>query len=617
MNTTKVALISAPWYTVETACIQIEMLKSSLMNCSSHSISLFHMYLNVAEAIGPKLYYSLQRTSMPIHIGTAILNNHEIKKDFLCDTDNYKENEKVKLLKIIEKEGGLNTIKTKVRDCIDYYVESIDWKKYDIVGFTNSYSQLFFSTYIAKRIKKVHPNIISVFGGNECFGETAESLIEVYDQIDRVVVGAGESALLSIINEVKGRIKNPIRVHYSDNNFSSGVHPTYLDYYEQAKKQSSVWEYLEFCQVLLVEVGRGCYWNKEIPGSGLRGCTFCGEKSLWDGYQSRSADDIFNEIVFLAKNHVISTIFLIDCALSTDKIISILQNVKDENIDLEYIVGLRADLTKSDLEKLKSLGVRSITFGLESFVDSILLKMNKGVSSIQNIYAMKICEEIGVQYYSCIITHYPSLTIEEVNNSMNALQFVQYYRPLSNCRFSLLSTSPMCKQPERFGIHDIENHKYYNHYLSNFEFRNLKLYRKQFSYSVENERLWDKLEKKIHRWQKDYSKLRKNLDVPGLRYHSLGNKIRIVKRTISGSKINEQSFILYDKAAEIYRKCLSPIHFKKLCHQIGAIDKSSKVRLHHFLLELQEKKLLYSSQNKYLALAVDASQFDTTRTILF
>ncbi|MCI0442202.1 radical SAM protein, partial [bacterium] len=74
-------------------------------------------------------------------------------------------------------------------------------------------------------------------------------------------------------------------------------------------------------------------------------------------------------------------------------------------LDLFYEV--KANLKKVQIRLLRDAGVRTIQPGIESFSNSILQLMGKGVSALQNIQLLKWCKELGVSVYWNLLWGFP------------------------------------------------------------------------------------------------------------------------------------------------------------------------------------------------------------------
>ena len=133
-------------------------------------------------------------------------------------------------------------------------------------------------------------------------------------------------------------------------------------------------------------------------------CTFCGTY-LDKPFQARKIDDVLEDIQLSAQIILgARRVFLADgdaLVLSTSRLISILDRLRTAFPYLERVGSYATAqniLNKSDtdLEALRSTGLKILYLGLESGSDKVLTKVNKGVSAGEMIQAVHKAKKAGM-----------------------------------------------------------------------------------------------------------------------------------------------------------------------------------------------------------------------------
>ncbi len=150
-------------------------------------------------------------------------------------------------------------------------------------------------------------------------------------------------------------------------------------------------------QSLLIRVTRGCHWNR---------CNFCG---LYKDcrFSTRPVEEVIEDIKKAAeihRNHRYKSRFLQDSdalVLSSNKLLPIVEAIKDEFPNLEYITSYaRVDSilrkSESELLELKNAGLNHLYCGMESASDNVLKMVNKGVTAEQVIAAGVRAKKAGM-----------------------------------------------------------------------------------------------------------------------------------------------------------------------------------------------------------------------------
>src|SRR5207247_191818 len=76
--------------------------------------------------------------------------------------------------------------------------------RYDVVGFTTTFAQLFASLAVARELRRLDPSVKVVLGGAGVSFEAGPSVLAEYPFVDHVIQGDGEAQLLELLDRLDG-----------------------------------------------------------------------------------------------------------------------------------------------------------------------------------------------------------------------------------------------------------------------------------------------------------------------------------------------------------------------------------------------------------------------------
>ncbi len=185
-------IASMPWSIFNRPSIQLASLKAYLDRHSDYQTDLFHPYLQVAANIGAEHYHFLALNSWAGEALYAPLLFPE-QRD-AAEKLFYEECKNNPVLKKLNFQACLNALEQS----LEQWISSVDFAKYSLFGFSICFNQLLATLTAAKLVKKVRPELKIVVGGSGCVGEIGASLLQNFAQIDYVINGEGEEALLQL-----------------------------------------------------------------------------------------------------------------------------------------------------------------------------------------------------------------------------------------------------------------------------------------------------------------------------------------------------------------------------------------------------------------------------------
>ncbi|MGA1864685.1 MAG: RiPP maturation radical SAM C-methyltransferase [bacterium] len=455
----RLLLISMPFSESFVPSIQLGAL-SGYLKSRNIPVDVQHAYLKCADILNPG-WYSIISNTMPDEIFYPALlfpenfrrYRNETEAYFKAIIKNFLQNQSFSFEIFLERINSFN----------EKLLSDINFSKYSLIGFSVTFDQLKASLYLARRIKQIHPGIPIVFGGAFCTEAFGISLIKTFSEIDFIVSGEGEETLTSLfLNLSEKRFDSIKGLGWRDNGtirFNGPPEPLslddlpipeYEDYFNTLDECSSVTkEYINNYLSIPVEGSRGCWWNK---------CTFCSLNAQFIRYREKSSERIVQEVKQQLDKYHCHSMRFIDNVQRTKGFGKLMSDLKDLNRDLDIILEIRAGrLEKEDYRLMREAGVNIIRIGIEAFGNNCLKKMNKGVTTIENIAALKYCQESGILPFYNIIINYPNEDLSDLEETAENVRFLRgFIPPISIHPMGLAYGSPVYHNIKDFNIRDIK-----------------------------------------------------------------------------------------------------------------------------------------------------------------
>ncbi len=268
-----------------------------------------------------------------------------------------------------------------------------------IVGLTGYTSHLNIIKDIAKRLKTGHEDLVVVVGGHHatvCPGDLNDPAIDV------VVIGEGVFAMREIVQAVAAggdfldipgvAVPGPDGMRY-------GLPRKYTDLDElplpdrmltAAHRQNYFSEW--FKPLASVRTSLGCTAR----------CNFCALWSITAGkYLRRSPESVVEELKSVAEHNIF---FCDDESMCDPRRMDRLADlIKDAGIKKNYFLYGRVDTIVAHPElfaKWAKIGLSQVFVGMEDYSDRRLAAMHKGITSAQQIEAVRILDGLGIMMYA-------------------------------------------------------------------------------------------------------------------------------------------------------------------------------------------------------------------------
>ncbi len=601
--------MSTPWPLFKRPSIQLGSLKSFLnKELKGTRVDTAHMYLNVAHAIGYDVYQAIsKRTWLAETVYATLLypeRSDAIEKLFR------KQASRNQVLRSVD----FAVLVRQAKDITDEVIGQVPWHDIGLVGFSVCLCQLTSSLYAVRQIKKISPDIITLFGGSTVSTPFCREYLDVFTDIDVIVNGEGELPLLAILNHLE-KYGNIQTAHTIDGVVTRGgpdceghlfsqlshlehlATPDYDDYFKILDTFSPA---KRFFPTLPVESSRGCWWK----GGGLqrqtKGCAFCNLNLQWAGYRKRAPARVVHDIDVLTERHQTLSVAFMDNVLPVTSSDALFSGLGCLNKDLQIFSEIRASTPLKSLRKMRSSGMSEVQVGVEALSSKLLKKMKKGTTAIQNMEIMKNCESLGLQNSSNLMLHFPGSDEGHVMETMRNLEFAMPFRPLKPVNFWLGMGSPVWQNPARFHIRSISNHPYYRilfpeHFSQRARF-SIQAYRGDLQHQ---RKLWQPVEKKIQAWNRFYADLHRTPSAgPILSYQDGGLFMIVRQRRLNADPLQHR---LKGTSREIYLFCGKTRSVRRIRSQFPELPEDTLLL---FLRMMTGKGLMFEEQGRFLSLAI-------------
>lgn len=612
----RVALVSTPWPLFNRPSIQLGTLKAYIAReFAAVRVSTYHFYLKVAEKIGYGLYQALcERTWIAESVYAALLYPERFER----------------IEALFKKSAGrcelagvdFSKLVTTVGMISESLVNAVAWRRFQLVGFSLSLCQLTSSLYFIRQVRNAAPDAFIVVGGSTFSGDAARKLAAGFPEIDAVVQGEGELPLAAILKQLLGNVGFTISppgvvtrhcaASTAEANFNQLPRlealpiPDYNDFFACLQSLPSV---KQFFPTLPVEISRGCWWRRPAGLDGLPGCAFCNLNLQWEGYRSKSSVQVAAEVDRLSRRHQVLSLAFVDNALPAKKVNRIFKSLAELGKDFKFFAEIRAGFSNASLTVMAAAGVDEVQVGIEALSTDLLQRLNKGTSAIENLEVMKNCEALGIKNQSNLILHFPGSDQQHVDQTLNALAFAGYFRPLRAVGFWLGYGSPVWASPQAYGIYAVGNHHYYAVLFPR------KIVRQQVftiqSYRgdlVRQRRLWRPVKRQLSKWAQTYRALHAaGQEGPILSFRDGGDFIIIRQRRVAKKPMMHR---LTGVSRQVYLFCQQR---RSVGSVLSRFPQLKEDQLLPFLNMMVSKKLMFREKDHYLSLAVAQKAFRSVR----
>jgi len=279
-----------------------------------------------------------------------------------------------------------------------------------IVGISViSEDQVFPALLLSRMIRSSLPGTRTVLGG-PFFSANPSTLSDkdhpIYQVVDHVIVGEGESALVSLVRSCSRGKRSPDRL-------LRGLREKLTDLPAPAYHELPLWKYFSPEPVLTLLGSRGCYWNK---------CQFCdivgiGEEG-W--FRSVPVDQFVRQIKEVSVKTQSRCFAFWDNSMPPKSAQAISETLLEERESFYWSAQIRAD-TGFDQATCKSMfqaGCRQVFMGIETGSQELADKMCKGIRIEEAQTVARRFTRAGVAVAAGYFFGFPGESDNDVNKTL-------------------------------------------------------------------------------------------------------------------------------------------------------------------------------------------------------
>lgn len=353
----------------------------------------------------------------------------------------------------------------------DQVVQKIQQFNPDIVGFSVITCTFATANRIAKKLKSVCPDIVTIFGG---YHASAFPEICKDEVVDYIVIGEGEETFLELIQnlELNRNINETENVAFYDgkliinspreriNNLNTLSPPIRkMEILKECKIESLSWPPVSLQKsVAQVIFSRGCPFN----------CTFCCSPNLWGrAVKFRSPQSVITEVKQLKEKYGTNYIFFADLTFNLDKkkLIELCMKLIETKLDIYWYSMCRVDNVASNIISLmEKAGCTKIAYGIDA-LNSITCSK---IKPHQKITMEIMRRSLSVTQNSSIITRAFLMIGYPWENKQDLFETKEMVKrlPIDDLRIGILTPLPGSTMYEEFKREGLLLHEDFSKYTT-------------------------------------------------------------------------------------------------------------------------------------------------------
>ena len=398
----RVLLMCPPFQALRQTCLSIATL-ATLLRTKGLPCAEAYVHYDFARCFGEETYYKV--TNLKSGLACELLFAEALHSSLTSDEANQQ---------LTELYGSREQRRDKLAAYAEICLQHVRKHQPDIVGSTTSFNQLLASLWLGRIIKREFPNIQFILGGATCAEPMAQSILKGYPEVDLVVSGFGEFALLKLAMGAKPR----------GGLVSCDVMPDFdsipIPDFTQAITQAGQFAEKEFS--LSFESSRGCWWGQKNH------CSFCGLNGNDLRFHSKSNARVVSEVRTLWDTYGRDL-------NATDNILAI-EHLRGAIVELggfetgpQLHYEIKANLTQSDVAALRRARVRGLQPGIESLSTHLLRLLKKGASTIRNLALLKWSREYGIAAYWNMLCGIPGESFQDYDEQLILIDKIPHFQP--------------------------------------------------------------------------------------------------------------------------------------------------------------------------------------------
>ena len=604
-----VALVSMPTLSARFPSFQLALLKPTLERAGI-PVQTFSLFMYFGTRVGWRINEALADV-YPCMVGEWIWTRAAFG-DF-ADDDEYVEIYRSNLESICQQAGCSIDDLCEIRErtapaFIDFCLNSVDWTRFGLIGFSVVFQQTLASIAFARALKKRHPQIPIIFGGATFEDDIADEIMKGCPQVDFIHCGDADETLPETIRRIyrQESMSGMPGVMWRDEDgiVYAGRAPNLhdmnktpvpdFDEYFYARKEGGYGTYDGAQEVLLpIETARGCWWGVKNH------CTFCGLNRAGMEFRAKNVDNVIEQLDQLSRRYGILDFNAIDNIIAPEYIEKLFGQLGEANTDIRLHYEVRPSLSRVQLKQMRKGGLFSIQPGVESLSTHILKLMRKHTTGMRNLELIKWSTYYGINNLYNILLRFPGETAADYRAQCEVISQIHHLQaPWAIAKARADRGSPMYTEPESQSISRLVPSPCYDYLFpkDRFDLNRVSYY---FEHEMGNtlaDSEYDEIFEAVGTWQHRWRQRPK----PYLRYRKGWNTIQIE----DGRNCAPHVTLYSDRYARLYEYCADAHSAKEIATEFdGAAWVDGAIE------EFVERKLMVHLDNRYLSLALPENAY--------
>ncbi len=302
---------------------------------------------------------------------------------------------------------------SELDEALDKVSDAIVFTDPEIIGLSTMSNNIVVALEICRRIKKAHPNIITILGGpGASFG--AKEILESFKQVDIIVRGEADNSFPELVEQLQrngsiGPVKGVVYREgdrINDNGWSEPIEdldslpiPDYASYDQD----------LDVDEAVTIEVGRGCPFA----------CTFCSTSSYFKRkFRMKSVDRVLSELKVVQEKFGYKRRIKMNHDLLTFNrkyILSLCDALSNLDAPLKWGCSARLDtLDEEILGRMSGAGCDRIYLGIETVSERMQKIINKRLDLSNLDDRLKTAVDLGFTLILSFVIGFPEETDEDL-----------------------------------------------------------------------------------------------------------------------------------------------------------------------------------------------------------
>ena len=604
-----VALISMPTLSARFPSFQLALLKPTLEQAGI-PVQTFSLFMYFGTFVGWRINETLADV-YPSMVGEWLWTRAAFG-DFAID-DEYFEIYRNNLEAICHKAGCTLDDLRRLRETaapafIEFCMNSVDWSRFGMIGFSVVFQQTLASIALANALKKRYPHIPIMMGGATFEDDIAEEIMKGCPQVDYIHCGDADETLPNAVRRIYNgeSMKGMPGIMWRDSGrvVFNGRAPNLADMnktpvpdfdeYFYARKQGRYENYDMAQGVLLpIETARGCWWGVKNH------CTFCGLNRAGMEFRSKRVENVIQQLDELSRRYGILDFNAIDNIIEPEYIDKLFGQLSAANTDIRLHYEVRPSLSRVQLKHMRKGGLFSIQPGVESFSTHILKLMKKHTTGVRNLELIKWSTYYGINNLYNILLRFPGETAEDYRAQCDVISKIHHFQaPWAIAKARADRGSPMYTDPESQSISRLVPSPCYDYLYpkDRFDLNRVSYYFEHKMGNTLEDGEYDQIFEAVGVWQHRW----KQRPRPYLRYRKGWATIRIEDGRNCSPRVTKYA----DDYATLYEYCADARSRKDIA---ARFEDASWVE--GALEEFIEQNLMIHLDNRYLSLALPENPY--------